>query len=908
MFWSELVGRGLDACELMRGPAQPSEVQLREAVADACRRLPLDSPLAMSSRFPGFVRRAQRTLEELRLWGWTPESLESAADSASEPLAAKLRSLAFLEQETNGALVAMGTRRVAERIARCLEVTGGSALSALRILVFAGSEPVPLYCNWIRWAVDRGAAITVVADGHSVAGGVFHGTARLERLLGVEAAAAGSGHPLADCLFADQPKLEVDLAASIVSAADPLAECEWALRRILANREPEGKKESFSIFCRSLADYAPILEASANRLGVSLCLPRRNSLVSNGLVRCLANVLECVATADSAGLARAVRSSYLGVAAKDAESVAAALREMKSDTPDWAGLRGLLPSESDASEKLAEFARVREGLPNGAAPLRDWLASVLPAMEWSWVAEATRRPSETQARDDAALGAFRDAVMSRIAVPGSSETHCAPESFSLELRAICDNVEFTTPVPLSGVPVASSGEEADEADHVLVLGMLEGGFPRRRSEDPILGDFEREALNAMRPQGAPLLDSHDWARGERDEFLRVCASAGKSIAFFYPQADDERDNVPAYYLEELRFAVGGGIESVNHPRGDLAPAVSECVSEADARLADALSAPRERPSAPEFATEEAAAAMRPSPEDQFSPVELRQALECPFRAAFHRRLRLEDRARAIGWDALRSLPVRAELPSARTPEEAHKRLREALKDAISEIGDKLSDEEKRLVAAGGRRLIAEWVEREFRARELWPKDDPGSRLDVRFGEPGLVEELPLRSKKVRLRGRAAALSRMGGYSVAHLSGARRSLVETKNLDELLDSDRLELGVYLWAMSGQTPAVAVEADSNSGQRTLFVLPRLDSPELQARQSEGLRVVDLGERRSFFGAVKESLEIAVENLESGTVRPCPGDHCRTCSFGELCRRAQGYSEEESVFESEDDEPSA
>ena len=54
----------------------------------------------------------------------------------------------------------------------------------------------------------------------------------------------------------------------------------------------------------------------------------------------------------------------------------------------------------------------------------------------------------------------------------------------------------------------------------MLQGMLEGVFPRRRSEDPILTDLERAEIS-LYLETRPLPDSHREARRERDQFYRL---------------------------------------------------------------------------------------------------------------------------------------------------------------------------------------------------------------------------------------------------------------------------------------------------------------------------------------------------------------------------------------------------
>jgi hypothetical protein len=84
--------------------------------------------------------------------------------------------------------------------------------------------------------------------------------------------------------------------------------------------------------------------------------------------------------------------------------------------------------------------------------------------------------------------------------------------------------------------------------------------------------------------------------------------------------------------------------------------------------------------------------------------------------------------------------------------------------------------------------------------------------------------------------------------------------------------------------------------------LFVLPRKPDVELESRNGKKLRVVDLGEKRPFFERVKDVLAKAAARIEAGELRPAPGEYCRTCDYGELCRSAPDWGEQPDPFAQE------
>lgn len=779
-------------------------------------------------------------------------------------LAAKLASLAWLMESQEGALEKLGKTFVENRLANCLTSVFEPSSSIGPILVFAGADDAPLYADWMTWLALQGVAVTVVLDCQASSAHLFEGARRLEKVFPGHPKSVNEGNPLCRNLFASQPSMGADFEVEIFSAADPLAEVEWALRRVHAALAAGTPASSIGLFGRDLSAYGPMIEAAADRFGVPVRLSKRIHLSQSALCRLLKDATR--------------QTLKLGADSERLDS-----------TSYW---------PSDSTGVRSELAAWADRAPT-AAGLSEWVGWWRGSLDFEWVRQARQTPSKTQTRDDLAASALEEALLLKTML-GSQEQPADLDSrrFVSLLAAAIDQEECALPAQGQGVLATSRPDELGSLDSLLVLGMLEGGFPRRRSEDPILSDFDRQAINALRPGKPELPDSHRDARGERDVLVKVCAAPSRRIAFSYPLTDDDRDNVPAFYLEEITRAMGGLVERGDHPRAQLTPPIENCALQADRELCTALDS-RSRPGPPaELFSDLAKAAVAPLPDEPLSPSDLRDALLCGFKSAFRRGLKLDPKRIGLTWTILLALPQRVGLPAIADPSEAQERLKHALEAQVLEHAHELSEGDLRLLRIWGNRLIREWVGREFEARELWKKDPGSVRPHAAFGEEGLRGELPLPGRSLRLRGAATAQATMGPYAMVEILNARRSIAEAKSADDLSDADAMELGVYLMALWGQRAAVAAEVESLSGDRTLFVLPRRLEQELAGKAASGMRVVDLGEPRSFLGRVKTNLSQALERIDAGTVAPTPGDHCSRCDFAELCRSAQGSGEEEGV----------
>jgi hypothetical protein len=864
-------------------------VQEREALARACRDLPESSPFFASRGFNGFVRKLSGTLLDLRLHRLNAPELRQLAIGAEPWLGAKLESLADLDESLRRTLRGGARELESERIERCMSTALSDAKS--RLWVYGGSEYAPLLADWLTWAARSGTEVWLVLDGHAKSNGLFEGTGRMLEHLGVEARFIGGANGLAEGLFADQAAFDPGLGVRIVSAADPLGECEWALRAFSEEAEAGMDWSRGAIYVRNPDEYGPLLEAASRRFGVPLRVPHREPLSQNGWIAFFEAYVQACTEEGPAKLQDLAASSYLDLPREARALHRSAITVSSADDEPWIGLARRLDRANEGDAWLLDAAALH-GL-EGAGPrtFAEWSETLGELSERPWCEAGLKDASPTRARDGAARSSLLHALDQRAAISGG-EAEVTLGEFSAELRRILDLTEYSWPGSDVALQVVTSSYALGGTEALCVLGMIEGAFPRRRSEDPVLSDSERSQVDALRPGKPRLANSHDAARAERDEIVRLCAAAERELMLFYPQVGDDRDNTPAFYLSEIRRAAGPLRESAI-PSARIVPPTEECRFATDRALREALESPKAWPAEPSISVEEIAAGMRGLPEEGVSPSELRDALRCPFLYAFKRRIRLAAAAGGFKWHRLRFLPETVGMPLIADRATAEETLARALSGELEALGAEVSDSERRLMEAGGRREIRGWVDREFLARDLWTKHETDRHANVAFGEAGTADELPLNGSRVKLRGRLAAVGNLAGVAVGQIYGGR-AFHASRNIDALDDPDFLELGVYLWSLCKRRPSVALEVDTAGGERLLMMLPKPEDVDVESRVAQGLRAVDLGEKQPFYERTKSLLARAVERIESGELAPRPGEHCASCDYGELCRRAQGWGE--------------
>jgi hypothetical protein len=899
--FGEFVRAILEACgeEALRVAGTPEQIA---AVAHACLELDDESPFSRTARFPGLHKALVNTLKELHQWGIDADAMTDLAERTSPRLAAKLRSLAQIDKGAEDVLARLGRQTHTSHLRASLECMPERDGGFERVLVIGGNEECPLRVRWLQWLASQGTEVTIVFDRHAGDAPLFQGAQRAVQYMGVEPIAPGTGNILTLNLFAEKLVAGAPVSVEIVSSADPLAEAEWALRGCLEEERPD----LAAIYVRDLESYAPLIEAASKRLGVPIRMARRAPLLTNSFARLTLNALEFVASRDVRTLAPIVKSSYLGLKGIDQTRVISRLREAYRDSVrdrdrQWQDLYAWTETEEGLEFPwLRELLDWRRKALAGRFSLREWkplLDELINHKEIPWSIRRESGDRTMTDRDLRARNQMERLLTNHVSVDAvTRETSASLTEVVALCRRLWEDADVSVPSADYGVLVTDSIDSLTDAERLHVMGMLEGVFPRRRSEEPILTDAERAEISALRKGEPRLPDSHDRAQTERDTFYRVCAAARKKLVCSYPLTDDQRDNIPAFYLSEVSRAVKE-VTRIDLKRLELAPIAQACLTDADRKLREAADGPREYPADVELYSEASRAVLRPEEDHRFTPHELRDALQCPFQYAVRHRLHVPVRRRQNRWQSLRKLPQVAGLLGQPSMQAAESALIQALDAELDLLYADVSEWEMQLLRAGGQRLIKDWLRREFRSRATWPKDPTSVRTAANFGDPGLRDTMP---GNVPVKGEVAAVSKFQGYSVGHLYGS--SPRDAKNLTEV---EKLYYGLYFLALHEPGREGALEIESMSGKRELLLLSR-SGGMVAGHVQDGLSVVDLSvaddptvSRKVFFEDVKRALKRAVERVREARIDAMKGDHCDWCDYGELCRRSRAFGEEDSPF---------
>lgn len=885
--------------------ALASDALLESAVASAASQVPAVSPFHATRNFPGLHRRLVETLGLLADWGLGTEELDALAGECREPLSGKLRSLSQIRSAVEVTLSDLGRQTNDQHIRLCLESDPAQPVSFPPALVYFGDVVEPKHVEWLRWAASRGATVTVVVDAAPRDPSMFPVGTKIASAIGEVGIPFGAPSRLATCLFADAVDPDQPLSLEGLRSADLLAEAEWALRACFEKSPNDLAK--CGIFARNLEAYAPLLESAAQRLQIPVSLAGRAPLRANGFIRVLFLILDALTANDVRKLGAGVGSSYFGLRKEDRKQLEDGLLTChREGDRQWLRLESWAAEKAETWPWLVLLLQWRKSATSGPLEPAEWrsrladLVACFPSLE---------KGGYSIERDIRAKNSLESELAAEVSIQNlQPELRWGFVDFVSQLGLLADRGESTLPSNPNGIQVSESGSGFGELDHLVLLGMLEGTFPRRRTEDPILTDEDRREISNRRSLMFPLPDSFDNSRRERDEFVRLCSVPRQSLTVSYPETADDRDTIPAFYLKELERASGKELPWRRFPRRLLAPDAGSISLPADRILREALDGESTLPISIEPLSDEVRSRLEATLPKALTLRELRMAFECPFRHFTEQRLHLYPERDRRRWYQLRSLPQKARLNLQPDEDAARRALHGALETQLDEMTPHVASGELKLLRQGGLRMIDEWIEREFSARKVWPKDEGSVRTNIAFGSNDLKGELP---RVGAVEGSVAGISMMGGYKVVHLMESSPPKLDKAEPLGLKPRDLLYYGGHLMASyeKGKTPALEVE--SMSGGRRLVVMNRREDTPLESSVEEGLEILNLsGSADStsvsevFFRQVKDLLEQAGKAIRAVDLRATNGDHCEFCDYGELCRNSQVFGEQESPFEDGDD----
>lgn len=854
--------------------------QTLAAIRLTCNELGSGSMFRHVAEFKGFHEALRTVLRDFEHAELTPGKLAVIGEKIGGQSGSKVSELAMIWHKVSERLAEIKAVSASWLMQACIDEidridTDGQEL---RLQVILGSELHPLAMSWLKWLVDCGAEVTIIGWKHATGGSVYHD---IELALeGLDTSATvGEGSLLTRNLFADQVfegTNSVQLETHV--SGDPLAECEWALRT-WAER---GETESAAIFARDIQKYGPLLQAAAERLGVHVIVRRRVPLSETRFIRDWRAVFESFESRPFVGYSPSL------IGAEKIEDL---------NLLNWGNL------ELSEDERVKSLLEIRETWTQDKRKYVDWHQLLKDFFESApWVDSIISGP--TFGRDQRTYTALV-AAMGQEAILLDRNSKDEPVSFSDWLNhfiAVCESADVSVPSEEEGLKLVSHPDDLDSVKELYVLGLIEGAFPRRRSEDPILTDAEKSLISNHLIEHLPLADSFRVANRERDLFYSLCARCAEYLHLSYPMPQGDSEAVAAFYLKEVQRIIAEGSSFV-HQRRQIAPV--ESPFQTDRILSEKLLSGNLQIPTHEVTVEENLEFVRFNRED-VRPRQLLSLSQCHFQFTADRKLPRLNRD-GDRWSLILDIPRDARLLTAPDPATAKSRMIEALDQLIVRQKMLLPKWELDLLAHGAAKMMDRWIEREFLSRETWSRDPRKTVCGGEFGLNGLAKS----KMGYSFLGKVAGTTVENEVRTVHLYSRRPPKIDDK--DQQASKERQLLKYFAYFASAWNSdiepikRVRIDIEGPGDHRTLLLC---QSAEYAAPpKANGLEVINLaieqGTGRELRDFAVQMLDHHVQETSNGDIRPTPSaNHCGFCDFAELCRVAYGNSEEYDPFEGDDE----
>jgi len=723
----------------------------------------------------------------------------------------------------------------------------------------------------------------------------------------------------------------------IFDAPNPWSEAEMVVRAIHREHEQNGTPYGrCAIIARSSAEYSDLLRTVGGTYGIEISSGQGRTLAEHPIIKTFltlcAIVLHNWRRDDVIGF---LKSSYTPVdkIAADSLRLRARRKGLRQGREGWRLLA------EDAARGGEPLAGILTALLDFDASLgeRDLTAEDhAKALGAGLAALRLSQQAEEEARE--AFGAWKQALSQVVAAARLRGRGPMPlADFHRDLLTALRSSAFSPPGTRDSVPLIEPYDAGQiDARFVAVMGLTERVFPRRVNEDPFFRDEEREALTAA---GLDLERQADRADDERLLFYMAATAARERLVLSFPRSAEESDTLPSFYLDEVR-GLFAHVPTEVRTLADVAPRPEECVSDRDhilaecARLeidggepsanADHLLRSRDLPRLPAL----------PVPLQQehgtprrYSITEIESYNRCPFQHLMRYGLELRVPGNGAG-DADKGTVLHAVMRSAMRkrpeipPEDASDpaRLETVFNGELSacmlERAIDASACRKRMMERALKDTLREFARREVRysalfgATPAWFEVAFGQEADAEPDDEEIADD-ERRDYDSASTSQPLAIPSGNGGPPIHLCGAidrvdligdgRRAIVLDYKLGGSVDWDRirqgksLQMGLYMLAVEqlwGKTAAAGCyESPRDRGRRRFYRKSEVDVRAFQpiAGVEDGKMAKPLSgdDYAEAINAAQQAVRTAVEKLRIGHVMPTPGEHCRWCDYGDVCR---------------------
>lgn len=833
-----------------------------------------------------------KTLAELRHNRIHVAQLEQIAEFAREnmpeqpDIAERLEFVATLDSETRAVLRDAGllfTSDVIEELLQCPPAPLGHL--QLPIIVLLEQPTAPLWIDFFHWVAAGDNPVRLVQATTAKESALFKDPCVDPLAKGRPSPAWFSG------LFDSQPAddLHSRPAIEILEVGEMLAEAEWAVRKAI-----EMEPEPVAIYARNFAEYAPLVLAASERFGCPVSARINTPLMNNPFARLRLDMLEVLASDDPRDLPKIAANAYWDLKPGSVVAINRLSSDARRKANPWKWLADQMPTEMGEHRGwIEQLIAWREGAADPRS-FREWthhfdLLRFLEPLEKT--VNDVNLPSYE--RDLRAIRATDRTLNERALIDLGSDISL--RHFVRIAKRILEGAETVFPrEKFARVSLLNDEHALINYPNVIVLGMLEGRLPRRRRQDSVLPDPMREAINAFPGLAHPMPLSKEITYRERELFIRLCASASKSLTFTFPTTLDTRETVPTFYLEELEFAAGPSkVSKAQVPLSQLYP--DEIRLLADQRLQHATLGTTPPP-ARELTVVENQDAIRPRSGEAIDIAELRSVLQCPFRAGIQYRIGLFQHRSRDPLTRLRRYPMRANLVTSADESAARVALYSVLDKDLTELAPEIDAWNLNLLERTGVRTIESLVKREFEFREA-ANSGPAESGTQQLGQ-NAEASFQFGTDSYTLRTSIDGLTKAFGRTTILKFRSSPIRAKSAKAEEVEDELLFFLFVVSKALKG-IPLIAVDTPRSDRRTMLYFSNAEDSVRPIACDWLELKGwLDIATMNEFRVRAEARLHDSMLVMHQADLTAKPGVHCRTCSYGELCRVSRQYDDAEEI----------
>jgi hypothetical protein len=522
---------------------------------------------------------------------WVPAVDRFIGELVSESITPAAIAAAFAQQsgrdafeQQRDAVLALTYAKWTEALVELDRADGRDALA--RLAAFIDREPEAFAA---RLGHRRDIRIVGLAD---VRGGWRALLAALERSTVVDhvtllTSHALSAHALSAHASNDTPVREEPLAhdahhaLTLLEAPDAAREIELIAVRIRALIDAGVTPSCIAVVSREARPHVDQFAEALERLGVPVTARRRTALAHTGPARAIRALLEAAASGWSRHAVVELAEQPLLALGVDAEVVnfigrasptasVSGWEEAMTSLETRCALRDRAGEEADYRRPLPDTDRVTRSAAawkawkadaqslDGERSAADWFAwmiDVLSDARWHIASALASAPAgemrvwraDVLARDR--LLALAEAWRSALATFDASDATIDAAAFAQRLTLALDEDLIAQPESSFGVVVAEALAAGWRAfDHLFIVGMSAGAFPRRLPPSPVFGARERSAVRAA---GIAIEPPDQWRQREEELFRVLCAAPRERLTISWPAMDaDGREVARSAFVDD----------------------------------------------------------------------------------------------------------------------------------------------------------------------------------------------------------------------------------------------------------------------------------------------------------------------------------------------------------------------